>query len=415
MMRRRTLLLTAVGGAVIVATGLGEMLSQPAETSPVLRKVVVGPYPGGVTVDERTSRAFVTNQDGTIHVLDTRTGALVRTVKVASGYNAVTIAPRFNRILVLNASAQGVGTSLTLLNQSSGSALRTVNLGGNLHGVAVDEQTARVYLGMSSGISVLDARTGVVLRTITLPVRGVPIGVSLDRKSGHLFVTQEGVTSTGLIPIQGGASTVSTIDIRRGMVMRTVKMGTEPYLAALDENASRLFMVSRIDMTATVLDTRSGIVVRTIGLGPPQLGPDAIALDGQAGRVLLIASGNGFGGNGRVTLLDTQRGTIVGTTTLGSYPWAVAVDETRARAYVVSNGGTYVLDTRTGTVLHTIAVAGGSVALDRRQHHLIVLGNAGQGVSEPTWLRGLRHVLRWLPSTRQTNSTFQAVTSDVSR
>jgi DNA-binding beta-propeller fold protein YncE len=368
-----------------------------------------------VTVDERTSCAFVTNQDGTIQVLDTHTGALVRTVKVASGYNAVTIAPRFNRILVLNTSAQGVGTSLTLLNQSSGSALRTVNLGGNLHGVAVDEQTARVYLGMSSGISALDARTGIVLRTITLPVRGVPISVSLDRKSGHLFVAQEGVTPTGLVPIQGGASTVSTIDIRRGVVMRTVKVGTEPYLAALDENASRLFMVSKIDMTATVLDSRSGIVVRTIALGPPQLGPDAIALDSQAGRVLLIASGNGSGGNGRVTLLDTQRGTIVGTTTLGSYPWAAAVDETRARAYVVSNGGTYVLDTRTGTVLHTIAVVGGSVALDRRQHHLIVLGSVGQGANEPAWLHGLRRVLPWLPSTRQTNSTVQAVTIDVSR
>jgi DNA-binding beta-propeller fold protein YncE len=415
MMRRRTLLLTAVGGAVIVATGLGEILSQDAEAGPVLRKVVVGPYPGGVTVDERTSRAFVTNQDGTIHVLDTRTGALVRTVKVASGYDAVSIAPRFNRILVFNTSAKGVGTSLTLLNQSSGSALRTVNLGGNLHGVAVDAQTARVYLGMSSGISVLDARTGVVLRTITLPVRGVPISVSLDWKSGHLFVAQEGVTPTGLVPIQGGASTVSTIDIRRGVVKRTVKVGTEPYLAALDENASRLFMVSKIDMTATVLDTRSGIVVRTIALGPPRLGPDAIALDSQAGRVLLIASGNGSGGNGRVTLLDTQRGTIVGTTTLGSYPWAAAVDETRARAYVVSNGGTYVLDTRTGMVLHTIAVVGGSVALDRRQHHLIVLGSVGRGVGEPVWLHGLRRVLPWLPSTRQTNSTVQAVTIDVSR
>ena len=152
MMRRRTLLLTAVGGAVIVATGLGEILSRTAETSPVLRKVVVGPYPGGVTVDERTSRAFVTNQDGTIHVLDTRTGALVRTVKVASGYHTVTIAPRFNRIFVLNVSAEGVGTSLSLLNQASGSALRTANLVGNPHGMAVDEQTARVYLGMSSGI-----------------------------------------------------------------------------------------------------------------------------------------------------------------------------------------------------------------------------------------------------------------------
>jgi DNA-binding beta-propeller fold protein YncE len=409
------LLLTVVGGAVIVATGLGEMLSQDTKTSPVLRKVVVGPYPGGVTVEERTSRAFVTKQDGTIQILDTHTGALLRTVKVASGYHAVIIAPRFNRILVLNMSMQGVGTSLSLLNLSSGTVLRTANLAGNPHGMAVDEQTARVYLGRSSGVSVLDARTGVVLRTMTLPARGIPIGVSLDRTSGHLFVAQEGVTPTGLIPIQGGASTVSTIDIRRGVVLRTVKVGTEPYLAALDENASRLFMVSKIDMSATVLDTRTGLIVRTIALGPPHLGPDAIALDRQAGRVLLIASGNGSGGNGRVTLLDTQRGTIVGTTALRSYPWAAAVDETRARAYVVSNGGTYVLDTRTGTVLQTLDVVGGSVALDRRQHRLIVLGSVGHGADEPAWLHGLRRMLPWLPSTRQTNSTIQAVTIDVSR
>jgi len=425
MMRRRTALLTVAGGALVLAGGRVVTASRPPAppaaptVSPLLNSVAVGPYPDGVAVDESTGRAFVSNQDGTIQVLDTHTGAQVRKVTVGGAFHTMATVQGLGCLFVVAITSSGVGASVSALDARTGRLVRTVTMGSNPHGLAVDGRAGRVYVGVNGGVTMFDARTGAPLRTIRLPVRGVSAGVALDARTGRLFVAQEGVTATGLVPIQGGASTVSTIDLHSEAVLRTVPVGTEPHLSALDERTGRLFLVSTMSMRVDILDTRSGAVARTVPLGGAGLEPDAIAQDTQAGRVLLVSSGNGHGGAGHVTLLDARTGTTIRTTAVGQYPWAAAVDERRSRAYVVSNSGAYVLDTRTGAVLRSLAILGGRLALDRRAQRLIVLGAVvpvpNRGRPEPAWERGLRRWAPWLRQQSADNSTIHALTLDVSR
>ncbi len=420
-MRRRTALLAAAGGALVLAGGraVGAVTASPPSTSPAGRPILnsialaVGSNRSNVAVDESTGRAFVSNEDGTIQVLDTRTGALVHSVAVADAYHSMVPVPGLGHLFAIGVTRDGVGASVSTLDARTGRLVRTVRMASNPHGLTADARAGRVYVGVNDGVAVFDARTGVLLRTIQLGVRGVPVGVALDARAGRLFVTQEGVTATGLVPIQGGASTVSTIDPRAGMVLRTVPVGTEPYLSALDERTGHLFLVSTINMTIDMLDTHSGRVVRTIPLGGPELEPDAIALDARAGRVILVSSGNGHGGVGHVTLLDTRTGATIKTLAVGQYPWAAAIDERRSRAYVVSNSGTYILDTRTGAVLKSLAVLGGKLALDRRAQRLVVLGSQATHQTEPSWERGLRRWAPWLNQKTADNSTLHALTIDV--
>ena len=421
-MRRQTALLAAAGGALVLAGGraVGAVTASPPPTAPTGRLILnsialtVGSNRSNVAVDELTSRAFVSNEDGTIQVLDTRTGALAYSVTVADAYHSMVPVPGLGRLFAVGVTRDGVGASVSTLDARTGRLVRTVRMGSNPHGLAVDARMGRVYVGVNGGVAVFDARTGALLHTIRLGVRGVPVGVALDARAGRLFVTQEGVTTTGLVPIQGGASTVSAIDLRAGKVLRTAPVGTEPHLFALDERTGHLFLVSTINMTVDMLDTRSGAVVRTMPLGGPGLEPDAIALDARAGRVMLVSSGNGHGGAGHVTLLDARSGATVSRAAVGQYPWSAAVDERRSRAYVVSNSGAYVLDTRTGAVLRSLAVLGGKLALDRRAQRLIILGNRVTHGPEPVWERGRRRWMSWLPHGATPDATIHALTIDVS-
>jgi len=412
-MRRRTALLAAGLGVLVAAAGQALIRPRAATRWPLVGQTGLGPYRGALAMDEQAGRAYIAMQDGTVWILDTRSGALIGTVRVGGHYHRLAIAPRLGRLFVVTLTADGIGTGISIVDTRLRHLLHTAPLSANPHGLTVDEWTGHVFVGTTTGVLVFDARTGLPLRTFPLPNRGNVLGVYLDAPRAHLLVTQEEVTATGLVPISGGVSTVTTLDTRSGAVLHTAAVGIEPTLGVLDERTGRLFLASRSTRTIDVVDTQSGRVVQKRPLGVPL--PDAMGLDARIGRVLLVASGNGLGGLGRVTLLDARSGGTVGSTPLGPYPWSVAVDEGRGRAYVGSNGGIFILDTRTAAILDSVPVSSGAVALDRHTQHLVALGGFLADTSEPAWVDWFRAWMptAWRPATA--TSATQALTIDVSR
>ncbi len=74
-----------------------------ARSGAVRRTVHVGPHPLSVAVDSAAHRAYVVNRgDGTVTFLDTRTGAVARTVSAGAGARAAVVAARAGRVLVVN-------------------------------------------------------------------------------------------------------------------------------------------------------------------------------------------------------------------------------------------------------------------------------------------------------------------------
>jgi YVTN family beta-propeller protein len=187
----------------------------------------------------------------------------------------------------------------TLLVRRSDSSLIVRNIDVGAAAAAVDEQAGNVVVAGSepskASISVLDARSGALVRTVVM--RDKPETLAVDPRHGHIFVASEHRDRTGNYT---GPGSVIMLDARTGQVLHTVEVGNYPNAMAVDEHNTRVFVatVGAIDPmlqnmpmgsgSVSVLDARSGRLLRTIPVG---VAPSAIAVDERAGRAFILNSG----------------------------------------------------------------------------------------------------------------------------
>jgi DNA-binding beta-propeller fold protein YncE len=132
----------------------------------------------------------------------------------------------------------------------------------------VDEQTGRVFLASAAAatVSVLDAGTGRLLRTVTLsPAAGtalVGLGlwagpdsmehivaagaepglVAVAERSGRVFVATRSTTAQADTSMTMGR--VSELDAHSGAVLRTIPVSGDPVAVAVDERVRRALIVA---------------------------------------------------------------------------------------------------------------------------------------------------------------------------
>jgi len=348
---RRLVLLAALmasfGGGIAAARVLapapapGTVL--PGVT-PLVRTVFVGQTVGTLAVDGRTGRAFVVARSEPIRgsvpqmvvrMLDTTTGALLRTVVLGT--------------------AGGIGTSV----------------------MAVDQRTGRVFVaheermgGESSAVvSVLDARSGAVLRQTHLSSRmtvGMPPGpalsqpeLAIDERIGRAFLTSN------------ETDTVSVFDAASGALRGAIGVGRAPHALAIDARRGRVVVANGSAMTVSILDAVTGHVLRTADVGGC---PNAVAIDERTGHAFVTL---GYAANrrrattqdaGRVAVLAIQTGQVLATVAVLGTPHAVTV--AGAARHVFVGGATFsgagrvsMLDAATGRVLRTSVVGAYPTAL----------------------------------------------------
>lgn len=359
--------------------------SQCGRGGPALCTVTVGRTPVGIGVDPRSGHAFVVNRDsGTVSMLDTRSGTVVRTTTVGDYALGPVVAPQARRIFVYkdNVPVPGIpATVLTMLDTRSGAVVHTVDIGVHPTALAVDNHTGQLFVGASTPtLLALDARSGrVVYRALLV---GAAQRIVVDERQGHAFIIMDRLVAPGVTSITPSAAAVSMMDVRTGRVLRTVRVGRSPTAAAIDGRTGRLFVVNADDNTVSVLDTHSGYTVRTVRLGSPvNCGPVVwngcptgvgLAVDAAAGRVIVVTAYDA-----RAWLLDGLTGRIVTAVALGGAPnkewWGPdVIDEQSARAFIVGADRTRVLDIHNGHLLHTIDIGGDAVALDSQTGHVFV-------------------------------------------
>ncbi len=193
--------------------------------------------PTSIAVDTATGRAFVLVQvrpapfawalgSGYVFVLDTRTGALIRTVPLSYTPVQVTVDRATGRVFVTDSGP-------TRFVQK-----------------AVGSGWMGMFLPAGMGfLHVLDARTGASLSTVALGI--APGAIAVDERHGRVFVSHvgghDGYGSMGTTPVYlpapvAGPGGVSVVDGRTGQVLRTLSIGAEPMSMALDDRSQRLFI-----------------------------------------------------------------------------------------------------------------------------------------------------------------------------
>ena len=212
----------------------------------------------------------------------------------------------YDRAFVVNSG----DNSVSVLDAQSGSVLRTVPLGNGLvykrgdtsTTAVVDERTSRIFVvnertpPANSSVSVLDARSGIVLRTTRVGLFAAAAAV--DGRTQRVFVTNL------------DSNTVSVLDARSGARLRTIPVGMGPGGVAVDERAGRVFVANGYDGTVSVLDAGTGTLRRTISTGQKGRG-FALVVVGLSGHVFA------FNQNGHMSVLDPAMGTVVRTVALG--------------------------------------------------------------------------------------------------
>jgi YVTN family beta-propeller protein len=342
---------------------------------PLVRTVTVGlePY-ASLTIDEQTSRAFVVNRvSDTVSVLDTRTGALLRTVPGNTNFGPLAVSARTGHVFL----SSNDGT-IHMLDARTGALLHTTADGDN-YVIAADDRTNHVFVGHASGptVAMLDARTGALLRNLNIPNCFGPFVVAVGERTGHLFARCNG----------GG---LATLDARSGRLLHF-----DPTLAGaygnlvVDEPANRVYSTSN-DRFVHIFDAQSGKHLRAL----PNLVGTAPAVDERTGRVYVgYAPGNGNDATvttSGVAILDGRTGTVLRQVPIAANPLAIAVDSQTGRVLVTSAGKVdgatslplgpgmlSVLDGATGRVLRTVPVGvdPSDVQIDARARRAVVVNS----------------------------------------
>ncbi len=225
------------------ATLNGTVSVLDAVSGRLVRRIVVGPEPTAVSVDERTGRAFVASSNS-ISVLDTRRLTLVRTVTIGSSN-----APLVSGAPVVDAAMSRVyvttytgGESVSILDAASGRLLRTVALHSAPDLILVDAVTGRVFTVGADGVGVLDERHGTLLRTIA-EHWAYRLEAAINAHSGEVAVVAAPPGGPNNADQMSG---ITLFDGRTGNPLRgEIPTGVGPVALSVDERTGRAVVLNQ--------------------------------------------------------------------------------------------------------------------------------------------------------------------------
>ncbi|HKH94427.1 MAG TPA: beta-propeller fold lactonase family protein [Gemmatimonadaceae bacterium] len=167
------------------------------------------------------------------------------------------------------------------------------------------------------------------------------------------------VTSPALGDFMAGGPAVAARANGSGRRVMVLPLPANDALAVLDaDDGSLLHTVPLGVLPVSAVVTADGATafVSVLGGAKPKSGERAASqcCDPRAERVRVDA--RGIAARGNVTRVDLVSGRVTGTITVGLHPTGIALDEARARLYVVNGNSddVSVIDTRTNAVVATI-------------------------------------------------------------
>jgi YVTN family beta-propeller protein len=263
-----------------------------------------------LAVSDRSGRVFVSGEPyagpGTVAMLDGTSGAVLHNTVVGGSMAwGIAVDDFANRVLVTDAS----DNSIVLVDASTGRVVRTIAVGSNPAAVAVDVATGHAFVTNNGAdtVTMLDVRTGVVLRVVK--VGFYPARVVVDQRAGHVFLIHGRGGSRQDFPlVPDGVGGTTMLDARSGSVLRTLSVGASPVddvgnvdamNIAVDEPHGRVYIINQTAAAAdyspvvgsvSVLDAGTGHLLRTLTVGR---NPIALAVDTTSGRLFVVNTNSG--------------------------------------------------------------------------------------------------------------------------
>ncbi len=318
-----------------------------------LRTVHVGTNPAIVAMDARDRRVFVVNEGalvadttgetllpvapGSVMMLDEATGRVLRTVPVGQNPVAVAVDMSTRRVFVLNAgridTSAGVtasGSSVTILDAMTGAVVRTVGVGHipvtlsamgaypmARQALAIDSVTRQVFVVVPTGLIVLDGATGNIRGRVALD--SAPSLVSVDSQARRVYVGNaydDALASDGGTTGDASSGSLAVLDLATDRALANVAL-TQNHVAAMavDRRLGRVLLVGLAGNSAAcsvveMFDARTGKRLQALSLVPGgtyRNGECAAGIDSATSRAFVLYTAGSY---------DLGRGTYMSVSTL---------------------------------------------------------------------------------------------------
>lgn len=206
----------------------------------------------GVAVDDEHNTVWTTNtRDNSVAVYSQRTGKHLATLPDVNHAREIVVDERHDTVW---ASGYGDGTLVAFDSRTLKEKKRVTVEGSGPTGLAVDEKSGTVYAADLTNDRIIQ----VAERSTTprlIPTGDGPISVALSKDGRTAYTANQ----------TGGD--VSVVDLRKGLVTKSVATGQGPLSVATDSRSGNVLVVNRTDATVSVVSPRKGAVVETVATG----------------------------------------------------------------------------------------------------------------------------------------------------
>jgi YVTN family beta-propeller protein len=229
----------ALAGLVVI-TLFGSLSAQQAARKPALTGTVVA----------------VNQQSDSITLIDLKTMAAYRHVKVVAAPHEAAVSPDGRSVLVTNYNRQDVGPqkSLSLIALPSGDTIKTIDLGEYRapHDVRwVDDNHVVTTAESSQALLLVNTTTGVVERVF-----------KTDTAVSHMLALSTDRTRLYCSNMRDGS--VTAFDFKSGKKIKDVKTGKECEGVGVTPDGRWVWAGNRAEDTISIIDTKSLEVVKRI-------------------------------------------------------------------------------------------------------------------------------------------------------
>ena len=235
-----------------------------------------------LAIDTAGQRLFVCAEDnGTLRVIDLKTGKLERTVKGFKNPHSILYLPEQSELYVTDGSK-----AVQILDSNTFAVKRTIPTTPGADSIGVDRKNHLMYAVTggkdvplpTSGIAVIDTRAGKVLREV--PIDAIHVeAMALEESGPRLFVNVTDKNYMAVIDRESGKITAQW----------RIAEAKENAPLAFDELHQRLFVVCRKPGKLVVLDSKSG---RSLANFPTGERADEVIFD-KTHRRVYVAAGEG--------------------------------------------------------------------------------------------------------------------------
>jgi YVTN family beta-propeller protein len=211
----------------------------PSDCYPKLDDTVaVGDAPHGVAVNSVNDRLYVANHNGdSLTVIDSTDYTKIRTTAVGNGPNGVAYNPTNNRVYVALRNSNRV----KVLRANGSEILETIDVGSQPNGVAVNHVTNKIFVANfgSGTVSKIDGGTNTVKKTIS--VGNEPSMIAVNPNTNKAYVTLHG---EGKVAVIDGPGNVKVVDI----------FSDGPYGIAVDRVRNLVYVATISTFRIVVID-----------------------------------------------------------------------------------------------------------------------------------------------------------------